>query len=157
MPNWVEGNIRIRGKAKDIIQFIKENMVYALCEDKYTPIIEYYADSEELYVRKPNECPYEELWFEGTRNFVIGYISAYFGNEDFGVLVMDNFHAAWSIKPEIYVKWSKKYGIDFRIYGFERGMQFGQDIVIENGVLVKDETMEYKDWDWECPCPNWGG
>ena len=158
MPNWVEGNIRIRGKASDIISFIKENMVYALLDEIYAPIIEYDDRCKELYVRKPDECKYEELWFEGaSRNYVTGYIYSYFANNDFGVLIMDNFHAAWSINPEIYMEWSKKYGIDFRIYGFEQGMQFGQDIVIENGELTKNETMEYNDWDWECPHPNWGG
>ena len=157
MPNWVEGNIRIRGKAQDIVRFIKENMVYALGDDVHAPVIEYDESCKELYVRKPDDCKWEELWFEGVRNYVTGYIYGYFDNDDFSVLIMDNFHAAWSVEPEKYMEWSKQYGIDFRIYGFEQGMQFGQDIVIENGDLTKAEIMKYNDWDWECPHPNWGG
>ena len=30
-------------------------------------------------------------------------------------------------------------------------------IEIINGEILKDENIEFKDYDWECICPNMGG
>ena len=51
----------------------------------------------------------------------------------------------------------KDYEIDFRFYGFERGMEFNQEVIIENGELKADNEIIYDDYFWECPCPNMGG
>jgi hypothetical protein len=52
---------------------------------------------------------------------------------------------------------SKAYGIDFRFYGFECGVEFNQEVIIENGELKADDEIRYDDYFWECPCPDLGG
>lgn len=47
--------------------------------------------------------------------------------------------------------------MDIRLYGFERGMEFNQEVIIENGEIVKDEEIKFDDYDWECVMPHLGG
>jgi hypothetical protein len=52
---------------------------------------------------------------------------------------------------------SLKYNIDFRIYGFESGFKFNQDIEIIKGVIIKNKTIKFDNYNWECICPDKGG
>lgn len=72
-------------------------------------------------------------------------------------MVLENFKAAWEIDASSLAKLSKKYLIDFKILGFERGMQFNQDVEIVNGEIVKNEEIKFKDYTWECIRPHIGG
>lgn len=44
-----------------------------------------------------------------------------------------------------------------KIHGFERGMEFNQVIEIVDGKILKDEELYFKDYQWDCICPNIGG
>ena len=44
-----------------------------------------------------------------------------------------------------------------KIYGFEKGMQFNRDVEIVDGEILKDEEINFDDYNWECICPNMGG
>ena len=46
---------------------------------------------------------------------------------------------------------------DLKLYAFERGMEFNRDIEILNGVLVKDKTITFDNYYWDCVCPLIGG
>lgn len=168
MPNWVEGNIRIRGKIEDIKRFLIERIAWVDSgnEKEYLPVIvDICADEFEMH--SPDEARNRTIgtikydldmaWVRDTRrNFIQGTDYYCCGDNGRAVMIMD-FRAAWTIDATPYIQFSKDYDLDFRLYGFECGMQFGQDIIIENGELVKDETLTYNDWEWECPHPHWGG
>lgn len=80
----------------------------------------------------------------------------FFNNGDKSICVVE-FKAAWAIDPVPYLKLAKKYNVDIRLYGFERGMEFNQEVIIENGEIVKDEEIKFDDYDWECVMPHLGG
>lgn len=52
---------------------------------------------------------------------------------------------------------SKKYNVDLKIYAFEKGMEFNRDIEIHKGRIIKDNKIEFKDYEWECINPLIGG
>lgn len=170
MPNWCEGTLRLRGKRKNIVEFLKDNLRGEGCDPESFDSIVWPArvteadDGQFITVHRDNEKhsdSYGWIWIKGThRNFIAEnefYVDMY-GDEDKTYTVcIDKFNAAWGIEPEPYVAFSKKYGLDIKIFGSEQGMQFEQCIEIVNGELVKDEEYHYEDWDWEAVNPNMGG
>lgn len=81
----------------------------------------------------------------------------FYGDEDRKQIALFDFVQAWHIKVEELVNTSKKYNIDFKIYGFERFGEFNQDVEIINGVVIKDEIIKFNNYRWECTNPNLGG
>ena len=67
------------------------------------------------------------------------------------------FKAAWRVYIDPFVKMSKDYNVDIKIYGFEKGSEFNQDIVIVNGEVIKNDIITFNDYQWECPFPDLGG
>lgn len=49
------------------------------------------------------------------------------------------------------------YDIDIKIYAFEAGMEFNQDIEIIKGKIIKDDEIKFENYQWECIEPNLGG
>ena len=171
MPNWCEGTLRLRGKRKDIVKFLKDNIRrVGHVSDKFDTVdwpadVNEEDDGQSITVCRGNSnddiLTYDWFWIAGThRNFIADnpiYIDMY-GTEDKTYTVcIGGLHAAWGVEPEPYVAFSKKYGLDIKIFGSEQGMQFEQCIEIINGKLVKDEEYRYEDWDWEAVNPNMGG
>lgn len=119
-------------------------------------------DGYEVCVSIPEErknLPFAGIYIKGTHRNFIGCESfeVYGDNEDGITVCIDDFEAAWAVDSKPYLEKARKYGIDIRIVGFERGMQFMQDIEIVDGEIVKDEEIKFNNWDWECPMPNMGG
>ena len=76
------------------------------------------------------------------------------------ICIFDNFNQAWCIKPEDFVKMSKKYDVDIHIFGWEQGLCFSQEVEIIRGEVTKDIYNDYnngKTWDWDCPMSYVGG
>ena len=44
-----------------------------------------------------------------------------------------------------------------KIHGFECGMEFNQVVEIVDGKIMKDEELQFKDYQWDCIFPNLGG
>ncbi|MGR5995465.1 hypothetical protein ACT7C9_25025 [Bacillus cereus] len=52
---------------------------------------------------------------------------------------------------------SKEYNVDIKIYAFEKGMEFNQDVEIHKGEIIKNVEIEFDNYMWECINPNMGG
>ena len=107
----------------------------------------------------------EEFWMQfdrdayisGTRrNFVTSSDIDFFNDRDKSICVV-GFKAAWGIESEPYLELAKKHNVDIRLYGFECGAQFNQEVIIENGMILKDEVIRFSDYEWECAMPHLGG
>lgn len=170
MPNWCEGNIRLRGTGAAILEFLKNEIKYVGYAGSILESAECDAQIEdygcEVTVRKPEAAKdwhMVSMYVNNThRNFIEqDDLYVYLGDEEerTGIITVcfDCFKAAWGIVSEPYVEKARKYGIDIKIVGFEKGMQFAQIIEIVNGKLIKDQEIEFDDWDWECLMPNMGG
>lgn len=164
MPNWCKGNLKIRGKKENIIKFLTEGTslldgFWKLKEIK--PEIEV-NDCDEIEIKNIDKVKgIDFLYIKGTRRHFIDPIEneIYIHNTDEkeAVICLENFKAAWGIDTEALRVISKRYSIDFKIYAFESGMEFNQDIEIIKGKIVKDEEIKFKDYVWECIEPNIGG
>ena len=144
MPNWVEGTFKVRGTLSDVERFVRENML-----DTIISITKSEGDLElelsgEAYVKDSN------------RMFI--YPGYYYSFDKNGKNTLTlQFKAAWRVYIDPFVKMSKDYNVDIKIYGFEKGSEFNQDIVIVNGEVIKNDIITFNDYQWECPFPDLGG
>ena len=72
-------------------------------------------------------------------------------------ILVVNMKAAWNIEEQPYIEMSKKYNLDFRVYGYEMGMEFNKEIEIVEGEIATYRLIQFKDYKWECPDPELGG
>ena len=156
MPKWCEGMLKNRGKQEDVVNLLIENLLvwefkFGGRESVDENAIEINRQDFEIRVQKTAHI-------NGTcRNFVEPneiYVSK---RKDGNSCIAIEFKAAWSVKSQPYIELSKKYHVDIKIESFERGMEFSQYILIENGELKEDKEIKYDDYVWDCVMPNLGG
>ena len=162
MPNWCEGMLKIRGKQEDVFNLLAENLqvwkTIIIKEPKFDMREE--IDKEAIVINKEEES----IWVKKTahikgthRNFVEPNDINVWKDEDGNACIAIEFKGAWGIDSEPYIKLAKEYNVDIKIEAFERGMEFSQYILIENGELKEDKKIEYDDYVWDCVMPNLGG
>lgn len=171
MPNWAEGTMKIRGTKENIMKFFENGLeavdtgggiamvlaqLYGKDVKQESKKIDFKIDEWKTIISAP-----EGLHIKGTRRARIdGSIS--FDHDDIQVdetlmVVIDDFKQAWGVDSESFAKISAEYDIDIRIYVFERGMEFNQEIEIHKGKIVKDREIKFDDYEWECLMPHMGG
>ncbi len=167
MPNWCKGNIRFRGTYENIKRFLMNEIV--ACKNENYEVV------EEKPIINEDECclilslPTEHHWFyfkNTRRHFIDGDepVEIWMDKDDeIGgqlVVCIDRFKAAWSFQHDsAWIDFAKKYDMDVKMWGQERGMLFEQVKIILRDGTVKEEVKEYEPgrWDWDCPMPNYGG
>lgn len=150
MPNWCEGTLKVRGSKEDIINFLKNGI----------KPMGHFSDSEEAEIK---EEEYFMIVRTGKSGFYLNDSRRGFIEEDEicfdyeqDVLALD-YKQAWGIDADELANISKSYNVDFKIYAYERGMEFNQNIEIHKGEIVKNEEIKFQDYTWECTNPNIGG
>ena len=148
MPNWAEGTLKLRGKSENIASALKEMLLNdtVTLEDKW--------DGALLIFN--NTTPYFQI--NKTRRAFIDrkQIDVWF-EEEFCIVELDNFKQAWSAIPENYQEISSKFDVDIKIFTFECGMEFTQEIEISKGEIIKNIYNEFDDYQWKVPFSNLGG
>lgn len=151
MPNWCVGTLRVRGKSKDLQNFVLKGLKPRdYWKDEHSKI----ELSKSGYVTCNEMC-----WIEGTRRGFVNDLDVYIedSEEDSIQTIALDVKFAWGISADELLEICKKYNIDMKIHGFEQGMQFNQIIEIIDGKILKDEELKFEDYIWECICPNMGG
>ena len=147
MPNWVEGTFKVRGTLSNIERFVRENILDAM--------ISIYKCEGDLELEILGEA------YVKDSNRIFIYTGNYYSFERDGINTKSTltlqFKAAWKVSIDPFVKMSKVYDVDIKIYGFEKGSEFNQDIVIINGEVIKNDIITFNDYEWECPFPDLGG
>lgn len=152
MPNWIEGTLKLRGSSEDLIRFFEKGF-----ED---PVSERTDCSDGVSFVVTNFA-----YIKGSRRaFALETFECYiYTDYDHNQVALIPVKQAWSFTPsadEAAQRWidlAKEYNLDVRLQGFERGIEFYQDVEIVNGELVRCDCITYEDWDWECPMPRMGG
>nr|DAK39609.1 MAG TPA: Ferredoxin-like domain in Api92-like protein [Caudoviricetes sp.] len=148
MPNWAEGSLKLRGRSENIASALKE----MLLNDTVTLENEY----DGTLLQFNNTVPY--FYISGTRRAFIDQkqIEVWL-EEEFCTVELDNFKQAWSAIPENYQEISSKFDVDIKIFAFECGNEFTQEIEISKGEIIKNVCYAYDDYQWEVPFSNLGG
>ena len=149
MPNWAEGSLKLRGKKDNIAQALK----YMFCTADNVEIEE---DLEIGWFELTTTAPY--FYINGTRRaFTQNNKLSFWLDDDYLVIEINDFNQAWTVVPNNYQEISSKFDVDIKIFTFECGMEFTQEIEISKGEIIKDVCQEYDDYQWEVPFSNLGG
>ena len=151
MANWCAGTLRVRGKKKDLQNFIMDGM---------TPLCGYGKEPVEIKLDEfGNISCARSCHIKGTNRGFVTDLDVYFKDyeDDSITTIALDVEFAWSISSEELLKVCQKYHVDMRIYAFEKGMEFNLEIEIINGKITKDSYFSFQDYMWECICPNIGG
>ena len=148
MPNWAEGTLKLRGRSENIASALKEMLSNdtVTLEDKWDGALLIFNTT----------APY--FYINGTRRAFIDkkQIDVWF-EEEFCIVELDNFKQAWSAIPENYQEISIKYDVDIKIFTFEMGMEFTQEIEISKGKIIKDIYNKFDNYQWDVPFSELGG
>lgn len=163
MPNWCTGDLKVRGKYKDIKEFLSK---------------EFFALGGSILNREYKEPTIEEddygisidvgsqgLWFrKAYRSYFESDIEIYIDCDDKDakeeMLITTNFgelRTAWGTDTTALTKLSKQYNLDFKIYAYERGMEFNIDFEVHKGEVIKNNEIKFDNYVWECTNPEIGG
>lgn len=153
MANWAEGVLRVHGRNKDLINFMKNGFREASCSGVPAPEVKTINDEVilhcegELYVRGSYRMLSEdkEISFDWD------------GEPEKESTVAFNVKQAWTVLSEDLQTLSQKYKINFRITAYEKGMEFSQEIEVIEGKITKEILRKYNDYLWECENPLIGG
>lgn len=98
-------------------------------------------------------------WIEGTdRGFVENLcVDFSFAEDDETFTALLDTKFACGVDAEELLTLCKKYSVDMKLYAFEKGMEFNQDILILDGEIRRDNAIRFEDYEWECICPTVGG
>ena len=161
MPNWCEGSIKVRGRFEDVVKFFKEgihcwNVKWendGISEAINPDGIEYAPDEDYVEVDIKTTAH-----IDGTRRAFLDEQDIYIHKrEDGNAIAVANIRQAWGFDTDSYAKISKNYDIDIRLYGFECGMCFNQEVEVIRGEVTIDNEIKFADYGWECPMPKMGG
>lgn len=161
MPNWCEGFLKIRGDRQNIKNFLLNGLI------AYEWGIR--TNFEEIPIKNSVElrCEYDdEIIIDiNYEAHITGTKRAFAMKDTVCIESYDNrlpittikIKQAWNMKADDFLPLAKQYKVDFRLFGYEKGQEFTRDIIIENGIVKKDLTEGYENWNWECPLSELGG
>lgn len=141
MPNWCSGILKVRGEKRKIVRFLKESLQMIPNYSKYD-----FDEEQDLYVGGP-------FYLNPTKRGFIDNIEANFDlfEQDEEMVIRLNYRQAWNVETEELLLLCQKYNIDMKIYATEPCMCFDLDILIENGEIIKDNTLKFSDYVFDSP------
>ena len=146
MPNWSEGCLKVRGKASDVKKFVLEGLQPVDFFGNALPKLEL-SDLGEVDTDK-------DCWIEGTtRGFVENlYVDFSFVEDDETFTAVLDAKFAWAADAEELLALCQKYEVNMKLYAFEKGMGFNQDILIVGKEILRDNRIAFEDYNWEENC-----
>ena len=155
MPNWCEGVLKVRGKKKDLIKFLKNGIERLNYKDGEIPLNLKIDEKFDEYILTNDDG---WLHIKDTRRCFLDSLEWYLEDDDEDVMIQYiDIKQAWRLEVEQFTNISRKYHIDFRIKGYECGGQFSQEFEIINGNITFYEEKEYENYCWEVDDPRLGG
>jgi hypothetical protein len=163
MPNWIEGTFRARGNKENIKKFLLEALEPCVGYGKNKELLKEIIYDEDSFIEiefKYSEKEYLNLHIVGTHRQFVENICTIEANKTKNgefQLALD-YKGAWSIDQEHFIELAKKYEVDIKVNGYERGMEFESLFEVNRkGQVICDCYKEYSDYIWECPMPLLGG
>ena len=149
MPNWCEGVLKIRGEKNKLLEFLTKGLSPLSGTAEKSPL----EVDEYGYIKLSDENYINET----TRGFVYADDELWINDEVEKPVVCLNAKFAWAVRANELLEICKQYNVDMKIYAFECGMRFNQDIEIVDEKIVRNERIKFKDYEWECINPILGG
>ncbi|EFR97186.1 Uncharacterised protein [Listeria ivanovii subsp. londoniensis] len=164
MPNWAEGTLKIRGTKENILNFLGNELLGSTYPVFLNDEVGYKHRTVEHEINNYGEYVFRcegGFYINNTRRAFIYntelIFDLYEDDDEIPQIEIEGFKQAWGVVSDNYVYHSKKYDLDMKIFAFERGMEFTQEIELCKGKIVKDVAEEHKDYFWTVPFAELGG
>lgn len=161
MPNWCSGWMKIRGKKQDILDFFKNEVAIFTYEKVFnrTTSEAIFENDEYKFAYSLKKAKNQEWYLRNSYRFFFEDKEIYFEDNEQEIFYLNlEIKQAWCIDVnELLIGHSKKYNLDFNIYASECGMEFEQYITIVDGKVIRNDAIEYDDFEFEAINPNLGG
>ncbi|HDR1024754.1 TPA: hypothetical protein QB579_000280 [Pasteurella multocida] len=147
MPNWCEGNLKIRGKIEDVKKFLDEQIyekgevILEKDEIKLSGVGGHLKDTHRCFISAGKD----------------GFHNEFYARRDGNIIVIIPVQHAWEPYLPYFEELSEKYNVDFRFYGYEGGLEFNCEFEIIKGHITISRKIEFDNYEWECPEPRLGG
>ena len=150
MPNWAKGTLKLRGKTENIVSALKEMLL-----DNQSVTLEEEYEGTLLTFKTENDY----FYINGTRRaFISGKDIEIWLDDDFVIIELEDFKQAWAASADNYTEISSKFDVDIKIFTFEMGMEFTQEIQISKGEIIQNIVNEnFTDYSWDVPFSRLGG
>lgn len=149
MANFAEGTIKLKGRAENIKSALKYMFKavgnVTIEEDTDGELITFTSSDSYFYINGTKRA------FIDSKSFEIHL------DDDFLIIELNNFMQAWHAIPEDYIEISEKFNVDIKIFTFEQGLEFTQEIEISKGKILKNTVLKYGNYRWEVAFSNLGG
>lgn len=175
MPNWAEGTIKVRGTKNQIIDYLRNvfegsdfwgnDMKIEIMSDDNSIILRGFDEMTNPKTAGPiipQNPQFHAFYFKGanrasteSENNILAF--GFSGDAEAIEIIEMSFKQAWSVEADDFVKLSKKYCVDLKIFVFESSMEFTQEVEIIKGKVTKNETKKYDDYQWDVPFSRLGG
>ena len=167
MPNWAEGNIRLRGKRDNILSFLRSELIAV--DDNFgtaRPIsIKENRGGWSIILRKPSgTC--NHLYFKGSDGQYIMNLDSNDAEIELSdgpnknvdqIAVVEDFNGAWDVDRNIFQHYATTYKIDIRVFVWEQGMCWSTIGTFYRDGKIDSESKQYSNWLWDSPLPYYGG
>lgn len=161
MPNWCSGFMKIRGRKQDILDFFKNEVAIFTYEKFFsrTTSEAVFENDEYKFAYSLKKAKNQEWYLRNSYRFFFEDKEIYFEDDEQEIFYLNlEIKQAWCIDVnELLISHSKKYNLDFNIYASECGMEFEQYITIIDGKVIRDDVIEYDDFEFEAINPSLGG
>ena len=161
MPNWCSGWMKIRGRKQDILDFFKNEVAIFTYEKFFsrTTSEAVFENDEYKFAYSLKKAKNQEWYLRNSRRFFFEDKEIYFEDDEQEIFYLNlEIKQAWCIDVnELLISHSKTYNLDFNIYASECGMEFEQYNTIIDGKVIRDDTIEYDDFEFEAINPSLGG
>lgn len=153
MPNWAEGTLKLRGRRENVASALKEmllgNKGATLEDENDGTLLTFKTENDYFYINGTRRAFISgkdiEIWLDED-------------DEDFVIIELENFKQAWAALADNYTEISSKFDVDIKIFTFEMGMEFTQEIEISKGEIIKNIVNEnFTDYSWDVPFSRLGG
>lgn len=162
IPNWAKGVLKVRGSEQAIANYLKEVCAYVTKGgENIDAIVEVNIVLHTCSIKPSEQNLSNYIYLRDTKRAFIDckeidtYLSDCKNNQY--VVELPNFIQAWSVEANDFTRLSRKHGVDIKIFGYEDGLRFSQEIEIIKGVVTKNEKTKYDDWMWDVPFSQLGG
>lgn len=164
MANYATGSLTFSGPRENVLNFLNKGITFSHGHNETPPDPDFFfnEDNEVDAYEDNGKGDFFNMWIRGSSRHFIDFNleeSFIYDPEKDKIECYSIFEAAWGVDVSIIYAISM-YGLHVEVYAEEWSMMFVQNIIYENGNLLKDsyrklngedyeEEFEGEEYDWE--------
>jgi len=158
MSNLIEGTFRARGTRDNLTRFLRKGLE---CIDDPGKVA-FVEDDDDYFTASVHDYIYirntRRQWLVFEHEDGVYLVDSYSLKHEPEFVFAAPYAGAWDVDEDGFREIAKRYSIDIKVNGYERGAEFDAMIEVDRtGRIRSRRSCEYDDYIWECDMPLLGG